>query len=180
MPTFIITNRFGRAEPLIFDSLDDRAKKGTMGYLGMGVPMHKSERIQFEEMLRAGSNRYVGISKVLEIKPTIAADLFAAFLNTTGEPILIKRGERGYWPFPGDPLQVRAFNERRGHTARDVCAAMVGSMFGWDVPGARPASYSDAEAEAMAYAPPAPRRQTPPDVLTELADDSAARRAGAR
>jgi hypothetical protein len=58
---------------------------------------------------------------------------FCAATNpSTGEPILIKRGERGYWPWYGDP---DAFNTKRGISKGQCEAMLVGSMFGWNVPG---------------------------------------------
>ena len=58
---------------------------------------------------------------------------FCAAVNpTTGETILIKRGERGYWPWYGD---ADAFNAARGISANQREAMAIGSMFGWDVPG---------------------------------------------
>ena len=81
------------------------------------------------------------------------SNLFAAYQNATGEPILIKRGSKGYWHYTSaDTVSVRDFNEYRGHTARDVMAAVTASIFGWDVPGASPDAYSEAESERYVYA----------------------------
>lgn len=77
------------------------------------------------------------------------ATIFAARDNLTGKVILLKQGEVGYWPC--DEIDVRAFNERRGHTPQDVAAAIFGSMFGWDAPGARPENYTPEMAEGIAY-----------------------------
>lgn len=52
-----------------------------------------------------------------------------------GETIIIVRGERGYHPFPG--RDADRFNARRNITPEMVEAMLVGSMFGWDVPGAK-------------------------------------------
>jgi hypothetical protein len=59
---------------------------------------------------------------------------------STGEPILIRRGVAGFWPmFPSfDP---EAFNTRHGISPAQVQAMMCGSMFGWDVPAADPATH---------------------------------------
>ncbi|RWN60165.1 hypothetical protein [Mesorhizobium sp.] len=79
--------------------------------------------------------------------------LFAVVSNTTGETILVKERETGFWPAPliEDP---RAFNARKGHTVQEVAAAYVGSMFGWRIPGAMPEIYTADEAESIAYGGP--------------------------
>lgn len=69
----------------------------------------------------------------------------AARLPGTEEPILIKRGEMGYWKAPR--LDVDGYNLRKGVNKYQVEAMLVGSMFGWSVPGANPDVY---EAEALA------------------------------
>jgi hypothetical protein len=63
-------------------------------------------------------------------------EICASFHPTTGKPILIKRGERGYWP-TWDAFDVDGFNEHRGVTAAQREAMEIGSMC-WDVPGADP------------------------------------------
>ena len=59
-------------------------------------------------------------------------------LHSTGEPILIKRGETGFYPSDFDPDE---FNESRGITPAQVAAMEMGSMFGWHVPGAKPEAH---------------------------------------
>lgn len=65
---------------------------------------------------------------------------FCATRNLTGEPAIIKRGEPGY--YRGEALSIETdediarFNEERGITPGMVEAMVVGSMFGWDCPGA--------------------------------------------
>ncbi len=61
----------------------------------------------------------------------------AARNPTDNKPIIIKRGERGYHPAAED-LNVQMFNRRLNVTASQVEAMMIGSMFGFDVPGADP------------------------------------------
>ncbi len=64
--------------------------------------------------------------------------------------VILARGELGYRPFPGEPgsgsmspedaaSMVAHTNARWGLTPEMAEAYMVGSMFGWDVPGARAA-----------------------------------------
>lgn len=63
-------------------------------------------------------------------------------LPTDGKSILIKRGETGYWPTE-TPVDVDAANERLGITKAQAEAMMVGSVFGFDVPGADPDTYDE-------------------------------------
>jgi len=63
-------------------------------------------------------------------------DLCASRLPTDNTPILIKRGQMGYYPAPNiDPDE---FNAERGITDAQKQAMEAGSMFGWHVPGANP------------------------------------------
>lgn len=66
----------------------------------------------------------------------------------TGELIVIKRGEIGYYPSeystPDKELNVELADELNEKLGVDMwqCQAMaVGSVCGWDVPGADPAKY---------------------------------------
>jgi hypothetical protein len=66
---------------------------------------------------------------------------FAAVKDTvTGKPILIKRGESGYWPGKVMELHtdedIERFNSERKVTPGMAEAMHFGSCFGWDVPGA--------------------------------------------
>lgn len=57
-------------------------------------------------------------------------------LNTTGDPIWLKRGEKGYWLAEGyDP---DTWNKNHSVTPAQVAAMENGSMFGFDVPAADP------------------------------------------
>lgn len=58
----------------------------------------------------------------------------------TGEAILLKRGESGFWPLPND-MTVERFNAAFAPTPAQIAAMEIGSAFGWDVPGADPAQY---------------------------------------
>ena len=72
-------------------------------------------------------------------------------LASTGDLIIIKRGETGYYPSPWNTSD-RTENKRLadynnallGVTSAQRRAMEIGSMAGWDVPGADPA-YSEAE-----------------------------------
>jgi hypothetical protein len=69
-------------------------------------------------------------------------EICAAKHPTDGTPITIRRGESGYYSAPL-LLDVDAFNARRGITPNVVLAMLIGSMYGWDVPGANPEKYSE-------------------------------------
>jgi hypothetical protein len=76
-------------------------------------------------------------------------------LNTTGELILLKAGEKGYWPTEGYTINdtvptydalADLLNEQRGVTKAQRMAMEMGSMFGFDIPGAHPSVYEGAAA----------------------------------
>ena len=54
----------------------------------------------------------------------------------TNEPILLKAGEKGYWPAPG--IDPDAYNKAMRVTSAQLRAMEVGAIFGFDVPGADP------------------------------------------
>jgi hypothetical protein len=65
-------------------------------------------------------------------------------LPTTGETILIKRGEKGY--FPQEDLVSRdpdELNELFDVTKAQAEAMFAGSMHGWHVPAANPEMYDE-------------------------------------
>ena len=78
-------------------------------------------------------------------------ELCFSTLGSTGDLIIIKRGETGYYPSTWNTPD-RAENKRLadynnaqlGVTAAQRRAMEIGSMAGWDVPGADPA-YNEAE-----------------------------------
>jgi len=57
-------------------------------------------------------------------------------------PILIVAGEKGYHPLSA-AFDVDDWNERHGVTPAQAEAMLIGSMFGWEVPGADPDSYPE-------------------------------------
>ena len=66
-------------------------------------------------------------------------ELSFAYLPTTGEVIMIKRGEEGYFPQP--QLQhktVDELNELYDVTKAQAEAMQSGSMHGWHVPASNP------------------------------------------
>jgi len=56
--------------------------------------------------------------------------------ETTAAKII--RGMSGYFPFPGRGHKVDMLNECLGVTQTQAEAMLIGSMFGWGVPGANP------------------------------------------
>ena len=67
-------------------------------------------------------------------------------LNTTNEIIIIKRGEMGYYKTDFTPAKTREaaeewcddLNKSLNITRTQRKAMEIGSMWGWDVPGADP------------------------------------------
>ena len=75
-------------------------------------------------------------------------ELCFSTILTTGELICIKRGETGYYPSDWDTGDKERnveladqLNEQLGVTMWQRKAMEVGSMCGWDVPGADPKAY---------------------------------------
>ena len=68
-----------------------------------------------------------------------------AYLPTTQEEIRIDIAESGYIPMGKNENDgnVKKMNRESGVTPAQAKAMQVGSMFGWDVPGADPKSYDD-------------------------------------
>jgi uncharacterized glyoxalase superfamily metalloenzyme YdcJ len=64
---------------------------------------------------------------------------------TTGKTILLKRGERGFWPGGEkfENLTADEINADLGVTKAQAEAMAAGSMFGWHVPAANPANYDE-------------------------------------
>lgn len=79
-------------------------------------------------------------------------DVCFSTLKTTGELICVKKGESGYYhsehSTPDKERNVELadeLNENLGVTPEQRQAMEVGSMFGWDVPGADPSNYGGHE-----------------------------------
>ena len=75
-------------------------------------------------------------------------ELCFSTLRTTGQLICIKRGESGYYPSDWDTGDKERnveladeLNENLGVTPAQRQAMEIGSMVGWDVPGADPGNY---------------------------------------
>ena len=79
--------------------------------------------------------------------PTLLPPLCAARLrdkadgHRVGTPIFIREGETGYFRADEDDLDVDAWNASQGITVAQREAMEFGSMFGWDTPGAEPATW---------------------------------------
>jgi len=71
-------------------------------------------------------------------------------LPSSGQLIIIKKGESGYYPSEWDTGSreenreiASSHNARRGITDIQEAAMLAGSMFGWNTPGANPQWYLD-------------------------------------
>lgn len=83
---------------------------------------------------------------IIPLRKSLPNQCFS-FLESTGEIILIDKGERGYTPtgkFAENTTPregVDALNKAKGVTRAQEAAMVAGSMFGWDKPTADPARY---------------------------------------
>jgi len=76
-----------------------------------------------------------GLNEVLADLP----ESCALHSMTDGKPILVKRGEIGYWAAPN--IDVDGYNSRKGITPAQKDAMQTGSVFGFNIPGADPLNY---------------------------------------
>lgn len=89
-------------------------------------------------------------SSVIPLRSSLPAQCYST-LAGTGEVILVKKGESGYYKTDldmGDRAKNRAlveeYNQKLGVTKAQESAMQAGSMFGWHVPAADPNSYDEA------------------------------------
>ena len=86
-----------------------------------------------------------GVSE-MEIKELLPEYCYGLLL-TTKEVILIKKGEKGYFNTGSlvgvTQEMVDSLNTKLGVTKAQAKAMFVGSMFGWNVPGADPRCYEE-------------------------------------
>ena len=82
-------------------------------------------------------------------KPLLLPKCYSV-IPSSGELILIKNGEKGYFPTnqsTNDPKQNRTLadekNAELGVSKAQEEAMLAGSMFGWNVPGADPHRYDE-------------------------------------
>lgn len=61
----------------------------------------------------------------------------------TGKTIIIQRGQSGYYDTDYADLNADDLNTQLGVTKAQAAAMLVGSMFGWDTPGADPDRYDE-------------------------------------
>lgn len=109
-----------------------------IGYLDVGV-YHICQFAEKVELSRARD--------VIPLRASLPDKCFS-YLESTGEMIVITKGEKGYVPtgYVGENITPReavdAANEAIGVTRAQEEAMVAGSMFGWHVPGADPRNYS--------------------------------------
>ena len=96
---------------------------------------------QFAEIMQRNGN------KVIPLRASLPETCYSTLANT-GEIVIIKRGESGYYPtdIPAKDIAeakeiVDEMNEKGGVSKAQAEAMKVGSMFGWAAPAADPASY---------------------------------------
>lgn len=99
------------------------ADRGNRAAGGSPAPTHRDGDVDMQDVL-----------ETLKKLPKLCASR----LPSTDEPILIRRGVKGYWKAPRRDLDVDRFNARHGVTKGQEAAMLIGSMYGWEVPGADP------------------------------------------
>ena len=109
--------------------------------VGLGSHGNLYHICEFAERMEANG------TKVIPIRDSLPKQCYST-LASTGEIILIKRGEDGYFPSDlpnsGKEENRRVVDERNrkiGVSKAQEAAMSAGSMFGWDVPAADPRSY---------------------------------------
>jgi hypothetical protein len=65
----------------------------------------------------------------------------------TNNVVLLKRGEMGYYPYYEGTIKgkeaARELNNEIAVSAAQAAAMKIGSIFGWDKPGADPDNYTE-------------------------------------
>ena len=85
---------------------------------------------------------------IIPLRKSLPDQCFS-FLESTGEIILIDKGERGYTPtgkFAENTTPregVDALNKAKGISRAQEAAMVAGSMYGWEKPAADPARYGE-------------------------------------
>lgn len=97
---------------------------------------------QFAEMMEAAGNGYP-----IPLRKSLPANCYSV-LPDTGELIIINKGESGYYKCefsePGNNRSLAdELNAGGGVSKAQEAAMLVGSMFGWGVPGADPKNYAE-------------------------------------
>lgn len=89
-----------------------------------------------------------GCQGIIPLRSSLPEKCFS-YLESTGEMIVITKGEKGYIPTgaSGENMTPReavdAANKTIGVTKAQEAAMVAGSMFGWQVPGADPKNYDE-------------------------------------
>lgn len=99
---------------------------------------------QFAEVMEQNGNT------VIPLRSSLPVQCFST-LPSSGELILLTRGEKGYTPCPefsvADAQENRKFaednNGKNGITKAQEAAMLAGSMFGWQAPAANPKNYDE-------------------------------------
>ena len=86
--------------------------------------------------------------KTIPLRSSLPEKCFST-LESTGEMIVITKGEKGYTPTGVSPQDASpregatAANAANGVTKAQEAAMVAGSMFGWETPAADPKNYDD-------------------------------------
>ena len=64
-------------------------------------------------------------------------------LLTNGETVKIQRGEMGYFPVQFSEVPAEDLNKNLGVSLAQATAMKMGSMFGWNCPGANPKTHEE-------------------------------------
>ena len=86
-------------------------------------------------------------NKVIPLRSSLPDRCYTVHAET-GEMIIVKKGESGYYPSDLDSkdasfsrMIATENNQKLGVTKTQEECMAAGSLFGWDVPGADPANY---------------------------------------